>query len=344
MELVSIRRTAATIATLTCALCPSAGANAATPRHHADREGPRSSVHASTRNPFAGQRFYVEPNSQAEQTEREWSAQGRSREAALIAKIAGQPSAEWFGDWSYGHGDTAEDVNWWITAAAAAGTLPVIVAYDLPWRDCGLYSSGGAASATAYRQFIDEMAQGIAGRTAVVILEPDALAELTCLNAEQQASYYSLLSYAVARLAESPAVSVYLDAGQARWRTVATIARRLKKADVARARGFSLNVDHVDTTASERRYGHAIVKALGGGHFIVDTSRNGRGPAARGQWCNPPGRGLGSAPTAVTGDPEVDAYFWVKPPGESDGTCNGGPPAGQWWPAYALSLAQNAIF
>ena len=27
----------------------------------------------------------------------------------------------------------------------------------------------------------------------------------------------------------------------------------------------------------------------------------------------------------------------------SDGTCNGGPPAGDYWPQYALSLAQQAL-
>jgi endoglucanase len=32
----------------------------------------------------------------------------------------------------------------------------------------------------------------------------------------------------------------------------------------------------------------------------------------------------------------------VKPPGESDGECNGGPAAGRWWPEYALGLAQRA--
>jgi endoglucanase len=76
----------------------------------------------------------------------------------------------------------------------------------------------------------------------------------------------------------------------------------------------------------------------------VDTSRNGRGPAPGGAWCNPPGRGLGTPPTAATGNAEVDAYLWVKHPGQSDGTCNGGPAAGGWWASYALELAVDASF
>jgi endoglucanase len=34
--------------------------------------------------------------------------------------------------------------------------------------------------------------------------------------------------------------------------------------------------------------------------------------------------------------------LWIKRPGESDGTCNGGPSSGKWWPEYALGLAQLA--
>jgi endoglucanase len=48
--------------------------------------------------------------------------------------------------------------------------------------------------------------------------------------------------------------------------------------------------------------------------------------------------------TPSTGDPLADAFLWIKAPGESDGTCNGGPSAGTWWPDYALGLAQRAAF
>jgi endoglucanase len=293
--------------------------------------------------PFANQKFFVEPGNEASVTEAKWAGEGRSAEAAEIQKIAGQPMAKWFGDWSYGHGGTAADVNWWVTAATSAGSLPVIVAYDIPQRDCGSYSSGGAPSNEAYEQFINAMAQGIAGRKTVVILEPDALAELTCLSAEGQASYYTLLSYAVKHLSESPAVSVYLDAGNSTWQPAATMASRLLKADVAGARGFSLNVSNFNTTAAETTYGQAISADLAtGSHFIIDTSRNGQGPTSGGEWCNPPGRGLGTPPTSQTANPLIDAYFWIKRPGESDGTCNGGPSAGEWWPEYALTLAQHS--
>jgi len=77
---------------------------------------------------------------------------------------------------------------------------------------------------------------------------------------------------------------------------------------------------------------------------VIDTSRNGRGPTADNQWCNPPGRGLGKKPTTSTGVTNVDAYLWIKRAGESDGNCNGGPAAGQWFESYAQMLIQNAVY
>ncbi len=137
--------------------------------------------------------------------------------------------------------------------------------------------------------------------------------------------------------------------------------------------------------------------------MLIDTSRNGWGgpnrPTAvststdlntyvnqsridrrphRGGWCNQSGAGLGERPTANTGIAGVDAFVWVKPPGESDGVsmagvidpddpakgfdamCDpnaqnrynaafptnalpGAPHAGRWFPAQFTMLVQNAF-
>jgi endoglucanase len=78
---------------------------------------------------------------------------------------------------------------------------------------------------------------------------------------------------------------------------------------------------------------------VGGKHFVIDTSRNGAGAAPGGAWCNPPGRALGASPGSAGHGARVDALLWIKRPGESDGTCNGGPSAGAFWPAYGAGLA-----
>src|SRR5439155_100801 len=128
-----------------------------------------------------------------------------------------------------------------------------------------------------------------------------------------------------------------LAAGNAAWQPAGVMAARLRSAGIGAARGFALNVSNFRSTADSEAYGLAVSAALGGGvPFVIDTSRNGAGPAPGNVWCNPPGRGLGTPPTTDTGRPLVDAYLWVKAPGESDGACNGGPPAGTWWPEYAL--------
>jgi endoglucanase len=230
-----------------------------------------------------------------------------------------------------------------VTTVTSAGALPVLVAYNIPNRDCGQYSGGGAAGGAAYRDWIRRFANGIGSRRAVVILEPDALGHVdSCGTPAQQQERLDLLHDAVEVLKASPGTVVYIDAGNSRWLSVATAAARLNAAGIARADGFALNVSNFNPTVNEVSYGSAISARVGGRHFVVDTSRNGRGPAS--QWCNPSGMALGALPSGDTGNALVDAWLWVKRPGESDGTCNGGPGAGTWWADYALGLAERANF
>lgn len=105
-------------------------------------------------------------------------------------------------------------------------------------------------------------------------------------------------------------------------------------------------------------------------HFVIDTSRNGQGPNSMaafgnapfnqpasvlstlqaGNWCNPPHAGNGIRPTASTGTPLLDAFLWVKIPGESDGQCDaaGGPRAWDFaaytQPGWPTDPAQRALF
>lgn len=51
-------------------------------------------------------------------------------------------------------------------------------------------------------------------------------------------------------------------------------------------------------------------------------------------WCNARGAGVGVRPTAKTAAPDIiDAYYWLKPPGESDG-CTQTLPDGTQCPRY----------
>ena len=105
-------------------------------------------------------------------------------------------------------------------------------------------------------------------------------------------------------------------------------------------------------------------------HFVIDASRNGNGPnnmqtyatapynqpssvigtLASGNWCNPPGAGLGVLPTTNTGVPLLDAYLWVKTPGQSDGQCDAAGGVRAWdysdytQPAWPTTAAAQALF
>ena len=306
---------------------------------------PKSAGGAAAAGPLAGQRLYVDPTGAAAEQVRAWENTGRTADAAVIRRIADRPVATWFADDSPGFATRARTL---VTDAARAGRVPTLTLYNIPHRDCSGQSAGGAANGYAYRKWILSLTTALRGHRAVVVLEPDAVAQAVqgCLGAAATRERYALLAHAVDALRAIPGVVVYLDAGNPTWITdPAELTAPLRRAGITRTHGFALNVANFETTADNVAYGTALSRLLGGAHFVVDTSRNGNGPARRGQgdrhWCNPPGRKLGDPPTTRTGNPLVDAYLWIKRPGESDGACGGGAPAaGRWWPKYALGLAR----
>ena len=378
--------------------------------------------------------FYVPtPDKGALQQIKDLVKQGHASDlsnAALLTAMVSEGHAVWFTGGT--PGAVREQVKKTMRLAYAQDAVPVLVAYNLPFRDCGQYSAGGALNTADYEAWIDGFAAGIGTGKAIVILEPDGLGIIpyntpmfapamewcqpdltgTGLTPETaNAARYEQLNYAVTRLGQQANVSVYLDATHSTWLGVGEAAYRLLTAGLARADGFFLNVSNYETTATNTIFGTWISECLArvaawGGylpqycpsqysppaykvdysqawidsvnadfasdgatprtHFVIDTSRNGLGPwtppadkYSSGDdpqtWCNPPGRGVGDRPTANTGVPLIDAYLWVKVPGESDGSCTrstGGtidpewgivdPAAGQWFPRMALQLAQLA--
>ncbi len=289
----------------------------------------------SGENPLKGKRLYVDPNSTARR-QAETLRRSRPQDAALVQQIADKPVARWLGGWVT---DIGREVDNAVSTITRSGALPVFVAYNIPGRDCGLYSAGGANGANAYRSWIRAFANGIRGRQAIVILEPDALPGMDCLAPAQRAERIALMREAVQVLKAQKAL-VYIDAGHSQWHSAEAMATRLRQVDIAQADGFSLNVSNYQATAANIAYGERLSKLVDGKHYIIDTSRNGMGNATA--WCNPRGQALGVAPTTNTGHPLVDAFLWIKQPGESDGTCQGGPQAGSWWNEIAVELSRAA--
>jgi cellulose 1,4-beta-cellobiosidase len=225
-----------------------------------------------------------------------------------------------------------------------------------------------------------------------VVLEPDSLGNLATNMAipmckEARPAYRDGIVYAIKSFA-LPNVSVYLDAAHSGW--LGWDDNRMKIGKIFKhvlndaggprmIRGFALNI--ANYTSLDNRDGAVLepsnpcpneltyVKTLRrtlelygfkDHGFIIDTSRNGKGGIRKawGSWCNIKGAGLGERPRAEP-VPDVDAYFWVKPPGESDGVSDpsaprfdkmcggedaakGAPQAGQWFESYFLDLVRNA--
>jgi endoglucanase len=280
--------------------------------------------------------FYVDPDTQAA----EWvAANPKDPRAAVIRnRIAEVAQGRWF---TQNNPSTVRgEVDSFVGAAAKAGKIPIMVVYNIPNRDCSGASAGGLPSHAAYRTWIDQVAAGLSGRPATIILEPDVLPLMSnCLNQAQQAEVQASMAYAGKKLkAASAKAKVYFDAGHSNWLAPDEMARRLVAAGVRSGDGISTNVSNYRATSNEVGYAKKVLAAIGVSRLraVVDTSRNGNGPRGD-EWCDPAGRAIGKPTTTATGDAKIAAFLWVKLPGESDGCIA---PAGQFVPQRAYELAR----
>jgi len=265
------------------------------------------------------------------------------------------------------------------SAAASAGELKVA-------------ENGEARYRT---EFIDPIAAQFRAhphQPIVVLLEPDSLGNLATNMSlpfcqEARSAYQRGVAYAIRKF-QQPNVSIYLDAAHSGW--LGWDDNRAKIAKVFKhvlndaggpdmIRGFAINTSNfthlsnrdgavlepTNPCPNELSYAKTLGETLamyGFNHhgFLIDTSRNGKGGIRSkwGSWCNVHGAGLGERPRAEPA-PGIDAYFWLKPPGESDGTSDptqprfdemcggpdaakGAPQAGQWFESYFMDLVHNA--
>ena len=188
-------------------------------------------------------------------------ARGRHNDARMIDRMVKVPQALWF---TYG---TPSEVEGYVSDAVDeahdAGRVPVFVAYNVPGRDCALYSAGGAATGAAYRAWIDGMVNGLGNSPAVIIVEPDGLALLPsdCGQADPY-NRVALISYADGRNLANPDARIYIDAGNSNWNTVGLMAERLVDVGVDDVDGFALNVSNFQFTANSNQYGNWISKCI----------------------------------------------------------------------------------
>lgn len=242
------------------------------------------------------------------------------------------PVAEWLFDSSE---DTKNRLSLSLDKSEQAGTIPLFVAYNIPGRDLGGYSTGGTDTVEAYKEWVGVISRAIADRQTVVILEPDALPHIPELDNAAADERIDLLVSALDTFSSNENTAVYLDAGNSTWLEASVLAELLKKVS-SKAKnglsGISLNVANFISDEDTAAYGEAVQQAYGQKLFVmIDSSRNGApGAVPTGKWCNPEGQRLGTIDPGFTRDAPVEQAF-IKTPGQSDGECgNGGKPAGEF--------------
>jgi endoglucanase len=279
--------------------------------------------------------FYVNPN----MSSAEWVRNNPNdpRTPVIRDRIASVPQGTWFAH--HNPGQITGQVDALMSAAQAAGKIPILVVYNAPGRDCGNHSSGGAPSHSAYRSWIDEFAAGLKNRPAYIIVEPDLISLMSSCMQHVQQEVLETMAYAGKALkAGSSQARIYFDAGHSAWHSPAQMASWLQQADISNsAHGIATNTSNYRWTADEVAYAKAVLSAIGNPSLraVIDTSRNGNGPAGN-EWCDPSGRAIGTPSTTNTGDPMIDAFLWIKLPGEADGCIAG---AGQFVPQAAYEMA-----
>lgn len=239
-------------------------------------------------------------------------------------KFFDQPS----GIWLNGNESDIELVQNVVTLAEEA--VPVFVIYFIPTKDNYKPDQTLQELYLAKNQVIADI---IGDRKAIVIIEPDAL----CLNANNPYSL-EITQSLIKRTVEiykttAPNLKVYIDAGHSNWHSAYKVSVLLKKAGIDDADGFSTNVSNFQKTENELKYAGRLSKMLGDKRFVIDTSRNGNGPGQNRKnapyWSDPVGVSTGLSPAIKVLNNGLDAYLWIKPPGEADGSAF---PAGSWHP------------
>ncbi len=145
-----------------------------------------------------------------------------TKNAALIVKMVTTPQAVWVTKGT--PRQARSEVQQAVALADRQRAVAVLVAYNIPGRDCANLSAGGATTEDEYKAWIDGFARGIGSHKVVVILEPDGLGLLpgsncggpTATYPYTDAERFEELNYAVDKLGAQPNALVYLDGTHSR--------------------------------------------------------------------------------------------------------------------------------
>jgi endoglucanase len=301
------------LGTMGCGVDASGDADADTPE---SLDEALAGLHAApSRVLGANTRFYAPPpKPEALEQVIELARHRKYADAVRIGAMVTTPQAVWFTGGT--PAQVKADVKKTMAAAALTKTVPVLVAYNIPFRDCAQYSEGGAKDSAEYEAWIEGFAAGIGRGRAVVILEPDSLGIIpyntTIFGAEDwckptvtdesgntvpapgasPTARYAQLRYAIDEVLEhAPSASVYIDGTHSAWLGVSEAASRLYKAGFVdgtqRVQGFYLNVSNYESTPELTQFGTWVSMCLAAGTPGVgpDWMRDAETGAPHFDWC-----------------------------------------------------------
>lgn len=258
-------------------------------------------------------------------------------------------------------GDATQTAVDLISTCPESSRLSIVV-YGLPNKDCDAgYSSGEGTVKTDedYKEFIASLSFVIDKRKVLYVLEPDAIGLLANKKCAVEYNYQKNLDTAVKLLSENPNAEIYLDVGfwaLERSNTTEIVSKTVKElAKAGRVKGIALNTSNYRATKQIAKLCTTFQAAVGSTklHCVIDSSRNFQEFAneSSSEWCNVKKAGIGTPPTNVTGLDNIDYFLYLKPPGDSDGTCEDesndamqGPQAGQFFNEHFIKLWNQGYF
>ncbi|ETN23562.1 hypothetical protein PPTG_00138 [Phytophthora nicotianae INRA-310] len=259
--------------------------------------------------------------------------------------------ATWYSD-RKDNGDYAQTAANLVSSCPEDSRISIVV-YGLPNKDCAAKESAVGStvqSASDYVTFLNTLTSTIGNRKVLYILEPDAIGLLAdTTGCGNSAGYLANLQTAIGLLSQNENAVIYLDVGYwtleypATSTAVIDIVKQLVTAG-SKVKGISLNTSNYQSTSKLSTLCSNFQSAIGSTdlHCIFDTSRNRNGGPSSNEWCNVKSAGIGALPTDQTGISNVDYFIWAKPPGDSDGTCDGRTPDSMQGPGAGVFF--NELF
>ncbi|CAE7153815.1 cel3, partial [Symbiodinium necroappetens] len=272
--------------------------------------------------------FYVNPSYQVSLTSSIETAEGPIKET--LEAMMDLPSAYWLDKRDKIHGTSTNSMEGILEDAASKPVpeLVVFIVYDLPNRDCHAKASNGELCCS----YKDD------GRCDYL-----AVGDGSCKDGLKQYKEEYIDQIASDNMKDYVQMIRRLRVSDHIRGFATNVAGYQYVGEVCEEYDWCLNNAHPDDSCcqdpcgltsewnpshNELQYALHLRKAMSEGirgfepHMIIDTGRNGvagmRTDCAN--WCNIRGAGVGLAATTNTAKPSVvDAYFWLKTPGESDG-------------------------